>query len=104
MWYILNMASFEGPGLGFGNTRRAGLSKEKIHRITAAELVKVIREAIRELFGSVITTLIEEFDRLYAAVPQAAATIAPTTVTIVGSQGSGAMQYREFTYTKPLEF
>ena len=85
------MASFEGPGLGFGNTRRAGLSKEKIHRITAAELVKVIREAIRELFGSVITTLIEEFDRRYVVVLQVATVASIVTVINIEPQGSGAM-------------
>lgn len=48
------------------------MSEQEIHCIIVVEVVEEIREAILELFGSVKTVLIEEFDRHYTAVLQVA--------------------------------
>lgn len=44
------------------------MSEEEIHGIIAVEVAEAIREVIPYLFGSVKTTLIEEFDQYYVVV------------------------------------
>lgn len=83
---------------------RAGLEEEEIPRIITTEVALAIREAIPELFGSVKTVLIEEFDWRYVAVTQVVVVVTIIVVDIAGFQRGRAMQYREFSYTNPLEF
>lgn len=80
------------------------MSKYEIYRIIVAKVVDAIREAIPKLFGLVKTALIEEFDRRYVIVLQVATAAAIVTIIIIEPQGTGAMQYRDFSYTKPPEF
>lgn len=63
-----------------------------------------IRKEIPELFGLVKTMLIEEFDRRYVTVTQAASVVDTTVIVVVGFQRCGLMQYKEFSYMKPPEF
>lgn len=85
------MATIGGARSGASSTTRAGPSDEEIRRITACRVPKAIREVIMELFGSVKTALIEEFDQRYAAITQASAAATTSTVTIVGSQRGRVM-------------
>ena len=62
------------------------MSEEEIHGIIAVEVAEAIREVIPDLFGSVKTTLIEEFDRRNDAVTQAATTTAIVVVSFARSQ------------------
>lgn len=57
-----------------------------------------------EVFGSVKTTLIKEFDMRYPAIVQAAIITTTTTVAITGLQRGGAMQYQDFSNMQPSEF
>lgn len=48
-----------------------------------------IKEAILDMFGSIKTMLVKEFDRRYAIVMLAAAAATTSTVTTVGLHRSG---------------
>ena len=55
-------------GLGSNNPKRPSTNDDEIYRIVAEEVAATIREAIPEMFGSIKTTLIENFDERYVAV------------------------------------
>lgn len=60
---IFSMVAIGGSRSLAGGTVRAGLSDEEIHVIIAFRVAETTREAISELFGSVKTAFMEEFDR-----------------------------------------
>lgn len=72
------MMTFGGLGLG--------LSDEEIREIISIEVAMAMREAISEIFGSIKTDLIEEFDRCFAALPQVAATAVVAAARLQGGE------------------
>ena len=81
----------------------SGISDEEIRRLIHEEVAATIHVEIPEMFGSIKTTVIETFDKRYAAVTQAAAVAATDDVAAARPQGD-ALLFREFSNTKPPEF
>ena len=65
------------------------------------EVVAAIRAEILEMFGSIKTTLIETFDKRYAAVTEAASATTTAAVVAARPQGGDSLLFREFSNTKP---
>ena len=82
-------------------TGSSGVSEEEIRRLIHEEVAAAIRAEIPEMFGDIKTTLIETFDERYAAVTEAAATVA---VAASRPQGGDSLLFGEFSNTKPPEF
>lgn len=62
-----------------------------------------VREAILEMFGFVLTTIVEFIDERYVVVNEVAAVVAIATVGAVRLQARRKMQYRIISNTNPLK-
>lgn len=102
--YIFHITAIGGSGSGVVGTMTVGQSDEEIYGIIVVVVTKEIREVILELFWSVKTALIEEFDQHYTVVAQATVVASITVVAIVGSHRGGVMECQEFSYMKPPKF
>lgn len=67
-WYIFSIATIEGSGTRASVAGKAGMSEVKICGIIVVGVAEEIMEVILELFRSVKTVLIEEFDWRYVVV------------------------------------
>lgn len=83
------MVVFRGLGSYVGKPERAGSSDEEICEIIITKVVVEIRGAITEMFGSVKTMLIEEFDMRDATVLQAIVSVATASVAVAGLREVG---------------
>ena len=67
-----------------GGSGTSGTSDEEIRRMIHEEVAAAIRAEIPEMFGSIKTTLIETFDKRYAALSEAV--VAAATVAIAAAR------------------
>ena len=79
------------------NPGSSGTTDEEIRMMIHEEVAAPIQEAVREMFGSINTTLIDTYNERYVAITEAAA--ATTT-----KAGGDSLLFREFSNTKPPEF
>ena len=82
----------------------SGASDEEIRQIIQEEVAAAVRAEIPEMFGSIKTTLMEEFEERCAAISEAAVAAATAAVAAARPQGGDSLLFREFSNTKPPEF
>ena len=81
-----------------------GVSDEELRQMIHDEVAAAIRAEIPEMFGSIKTTLIETFDKRYAALSDVVVAAATAAVAAARPQGGDVLLFREFSNTKPPEF
>ena len=88
-------------GLGFIDLGMHGISDKEIRQIISSKVVVTVNEAIPEVFGSIMTSMIKIYDDRYGAVIEATVAAFTSTTTAARSNEGDSMQYRGFNNTMP---
>lgn len=89
--FVFSMAISRRFGSGVGVLNKLGLTDEEIHEVITTHVTMDVRVGIQEVFGSIKTSMIDMFNKCYAAVSKGAAVIATAAIAVAGLQGRGAM-------------
>ena len=89
--FLVYFSIVYAQGLGFSGPERMGASDDEICRIIAMEVAATVRATILEVFGSIMSVMINMFDERYVSVTEA---IGATTIVTMRSHGDDSMKYR----------
>ena len=93
-------------GSGSGAGRQIGTDEfdDRIREILHREVVAIIRDQVLELFGSIMTAMMDFFDDRYTAMAENVVVAASVVVVAVGVRQGLVFQYWDFNNTKPPNF
>ena len=76
----------------------------RIREILHDEVAAMFQAQLPEMFGSIMTAMVEYFDDRYAALAEVVAATITTSVSATGLGTGRVFQYRDFDNTKPPTF